>query len=92
MLVVNLTSLHKALYYSHKERKDSLEGCLHRVLFVVELEFPKILVPRLPQNSSKANTECTGKSKQLPSIYTLCDQLLGVMIYLHFIFVILTRI
>ena len=35
---------------SHKKRKDSLEGSLDRVLFAAELEFPKILVPRLPQH------------------------------------------
>ena len=66
----------------HKKRQDSLEGSLDRVLFAAELEFPKILVPRLPVNSSNANTECVGKSKQL---YPLCDQLLGVLIHLHFI-------
>ena len=35
---------------SHKKRKDSLEGSLDRVLFAAELEFPKILVPRLHQH------------------------------------------
>ena len=34
--------------YSHKKKKDSLEGSLGRVLFSVEVEFSKILVPRLP--------------------------------------------
>ena len=68
--------------HSHKKWKDSLEVGLDRKLFAAELEFPKILVPRLPQNSSNVNTECTGKSKQL---YSLCDQLLGALIYLHFI-------
>ena len=48
---------------SHKKRKNSLEGRLDRVLFVAELEFPKILVPRLPQNTSNVNTECAGCSK-----------------------------
>ena len=56
------------------------------VLFAAELEFPKILVPRLPQNASNVNTEGTGKGKQL---YYLCSQLLGVQIYLHFIVLIL---
>ena len=37
----------------HVETIDSLEGSLDRVLFGAELEFPKILVPRLPQNSLK---------------------------------------
>ena len=40
------------IYHNHKKRKDSLEGSLVRVLFVAELEFPKILVPSLPQNTS----------------------------------------
>ena len=83
------TVLFEKLYHSHKRRKDSLEGSLDRVLFAAELAFPKILVPRLPQNSSNVNIECARKSKQLYSIYSLCDQLLGVMIYLHFIILIL---
>ena len=58
-------------------------GSLDRVLFVVELEFLKILVPMLPQNLSNVNTECAGKLKQL---YFLCEQLLGA---LHFIILIL---
>ena len=41
-------------------RKDSLEGSLDRVIFAAELEFPKILVPRLPQHISDVNTECAG--------------------------------
>ena len=36
---------------SHKKRKDSLEGRLDRVLYAAELEFRKILVPRLPQHT-----------------------------------------
>ena len=72
--------------HSHKKRKDSLEGSLDRVLFAAELEFPKILVTRLPQNLSNVNNECAGKSKQL---YSSCDQLLGALIYLHFIILIL---
>ena len=71
---------------SHRKRKESLEGSGDRVLFAAELELPKILVPRLPQISSNVNIECAGKSKQL---YSLCDQLLGALIYLHFIILIL---
>ena len=55
--------------HSQKKRKDSLEGSLGRVLFVAELEFPKMLVSRLTSN---VNTECAGKSewsKQLNSLY-----------------------
>ena len=61
------------LYHNHKKWKDSLEGSLDRVLFVAELEFPKILVPRLPQHTSNVNNECAGKSewpKQLYSLYS----------------------
>ena len=49
------------LYHIHKKRKDSMESCLNRLLFAVELEFPKILVSRLPQNTSNVNTECAAK-------------------------------
>ena len=35
-------------HHGHKKRKDSLEGSLVRQLFAAELEFPTILVPRLP--------------------------------------------
>ena len=56
--------------HSHKKRNDSLEGSLDRVLFAAELEFPMILVPRLPQLTSNVNIKFAGKSKQL---YSLCD-------------------
>ena len=49
--------------HSHKKRKDSLEGSLDRVLLAAELEFSKILVPRLPQHTSNVNIECAGKSE-----------------------------
>ena len=51
---------------------------MDRVLFAAELEFPKILVPRQPQNTSNGNIECARKSKQL---YSLCNQLLGALIF-----------
>ena len=72
-----LTSTHPILKLSHKKRKNSLEDSLERVLFTAKLEFSKILVPKLPQNSSKKNIECAGKSKQLYSIFSLYDQLLA---------------
>ena len=56
---------------SHKKRNDSFEGSLDRVLFVAELDFPKILVPRLPQETSNLNNDCPRKPKQL---YSSCDQ------------------
>ena len=59
---------------------------MDRILFAVELEFPKILVSRLPQNTSNLNNECVGKPKQL---HSLCDQLLGALIYLHFVILLL---
>ena len=63
-----------AYKHSHKKRKDNLEGSLNQVLLAAELEFPKILVPRLPQHTSNVNTGCARKSKHL---YSLCDQLIG---------------
>ena len=45
------------LRHCHKKRKDSLEGRLNWVLFVADLEFSKVLVSRLPQNSSNVNIE-----------------------------------
>ena len=51
------------LQHSHKKRKDSLEGILDRLLFAAELEFPKILVLRPPQQTSNVNNECAGKSE-----------------------------
>ena len=53
--------------HSHKKGKDSLEGGLNRWLFADKLEFPKILVLRLPQNTSNVKTEYAEKSKQLYS-------------------------
>ena len=53
------------LIHSHKKRKDSLEDSPIRVSFAAELEFPKILVPRLPQNALNVNIKRDGKSQQL---------------------------
>ena len=36
-------------FHSHKKREDNMSGILDRVFFAAELEFAKILVPRLPQ-------------------------------------------
>ena len=49
--------------HSHKKRKDSLEGSLDQVLLAAELEFPKKLVPKLPQHKSDVNIECGRKSE-----------------------------
>ena len=35
-----------------------MEGSLDRVLFAAELEFPQIIVSRLPQHTSNVNIEC----------------------------------
>ena len=51
--------------HSQTKRTDSLEGSLDRVLFAAEHEFPKILVPRLLQNTSNTDNECAKKQKQL---------------------------
>ena len=74
------------LEHNHKKQQDSLEVSLDRVLFAVEIEFLKMLVPRLPENTSNVNIERAGKSKQQDS---LSDQLLGELIYLNFIILIL---
>ena len=58
-------------YPSRKKRRDSLEGSLDRILFAAELEFPKILVPRLPQHTSDVNIECAGKSVWSKQLYYL---------------------
>ena len=73
-------------WHSRQKQKDGLEGCLDRELFAAELEFPKMLVPTLPQYSSSVNIECAGKSKQ----QFLCGQVLGALIYLYFITLILS--
>ena len=72
--------------HKHMKWKDSLESSLIRVLFAVELDFRKILVPKLPRNKSNVNTESTRKSKQL---HYLCDQVFEALIYVHFIVLIL---
>ena len=51
------------LISSHKKRKDGLEGSLGRVLITAELDFLKMLVLSLSQNSSNVNIECAMKSK-----------------------------
>ena len=58
-------------FHSHKNRKDSLEGSLDQVSLAAELEFPKMLVPRLPQHTSDVNIECAGKSVWLKQLYYL---------------------
>ena len=52
---------------SHHNRRDNLEGSLVRVLFEAELDFPKIVVPRLPRNTSNVMIESSGKSTKTAS-------------------------
>ena len=62
------------LKHSHKKRKGSLEDSLDRLFYAAKLEFPKMLVPRLPQHISDVKIECAGKSewsKQLYSLYLI---------------------
>ena len=49
------------MYRSHKKREESLEGGLDRVLFAAELEFLKIMVPKLTQDTTNVNNDCAGK-------------------------------
>ena len=50
------------------KRKGDIRAKLSlRVLFTAKLEFPKILVPKVPQNILNVSIECAGKSKQLYS-------------------------
>ena len=51
--------------HSYKKWKDSMEGDLDQTLFSAEFDSPKILVPRLPQNTSNVNIDCAGKIDQL---------------------------
>ena len=57
--------------HSYKKRRDSLEISLDRALFVAELGFPKILVPRRPQHTSNVNNERAGKSEWSKQLYSL---------------------
>lgn len=63
-----------------KERKDSLECRLNRALFVAELEFLKILLTRLPQNTLNVNIKCVGKQKKL---YSLCEQPVEAVMFFY---------
>ena len=82
----NTISYFPSFYQDIPKWKDSLEVILDPVLFAAELEFPKVLVPKIPQNASNVNIECAGKSKQL---YSLFDQFLGALINLNFVILIL---
>ena len=59
------------LNQSHKKRKDSLEVSTDRVRSAAELEFPKTVVPRLPQHTSNLNIEYAGKPEWSKQVYYL---------------------
>ena len=65
--------------HSHKKRKDDLTGCLDRILIAAEHDLLKILVPRLPQNTSLKTKTTVLFSDQPP----------GELIYLYFFVLIL---
>ena len=70
--------------------KDSLEDSLDWILLAAELEFLKILVPKLPQHTSNVNIERARKSewsKQQYSLYVTSS--FGALIHLIFFIVIL---
>ena len=68
----NTSSVYNSLRYQRcKHRHKKWKGTLDRVLFAAELEFPKILVPRLPQHTSNVNIECGGKSVCSRQLYYL---------------------
>ena len=64
------------IFHSYENRNDSLEGSLDRVLFVAELEFPKILVPRLSQNSFNVNIGCPGIYLHFIILTLICFKLI----------------
>ena len=66
----------------HKKLKDSLKGSLDRLLFAPELEFLKILVPRLPQKTSDVNIEWARKLKTTVSFMWLASWNTDVFILL----------
>ena len=72
--------------HNHKKRKDSLESNLDRVLFAAQLEFPKILVPMLPQDTSMQILNVPESQNGQNVIF---GQLLGAVIYHNFIILIL---
>ena len=82
-----LHSIHNVyitLYHSPKERRDSLKGTLDRVLFAGELDLPKILELRLPQNSLNVNIEWAGIYLHFIILIIICFSLLDYSIdYSH---------
>ena len=71
----------------HKKWKYSLEGSLDEVLFAAELEVPKILVPRLPQNTSNLDTECV---ENRSNFIISCDNPLGTLMSYFIVLILIT--
>ena len=69
--LIRYLSKRHAFNHGHKKRTDSLQGSLVRELFAAELEFPKILVPRLPQHISNVNIKRARKSEWSKQLYSL---------------------
>ena len=53
--------------HSHKKRKDDLG----QASLAAEFEFSKVIVPRVPQDTSDVNIECAGKLEWLKQQYSL---------------------
>ena len=62
------------MYRSHKKREESLEGGLDRILFAAELEFLKIMVPKLTQDTTNVNNDCAGKLRPIRSVISWLEQ------------------
>ena len=62
------------MYRSHKKREESLEGGLDRILFAAELEFLKIMVPKLTQDTTNVNNDCAGKLRPIRSVISRLEQ------------------
>ena len=72
----------------HEKLEDSLKASLDQLLFAAELEFPKVLVPKLTQNTSDVNIECAWLYSAVHNC-SLCDQPLGALVFCYFIILIL---
>ena len=49
--------------HSHKKQKDTLKSSLVRVLFAAAIDFAKILILMLPQNTSNVTLKVAGNQK-----------------------------
>ena len=85
------------IYIINETLHMSLKGIVINSIVIrngkmAELEFPKMLVPRLQQHTSNVNNECAGKSKwskQQSSLYVTNFSAFRSNDYLNFIILIL---